>query len=115
VRLFARILHYVHPKLHNVAAANFEWLGLTTRLTKTLIVDKCSIAAASILKELCAKVSGCCTIRQKATHFEEKLSIIIPQFGVVPGQHFTIKNGIVVADFCACDCPANLDRFAGFK
>jgi hypothetical protein len=60
-----------------------------------LIVDESSVTAAGVL--------------------EIEFSLLIPQLGVIARQNFTIKNGIVVADFCACNRSTDFDRLVRLK
>lgn len=34
---------------------------------------------------------------------------------MIARQHFTVENGIVVADFCACNCPSDFHRLVGLE
>lgn len=111
VRLLARVLHHVHAELHDVAAAHLERLGSLAGLTESLVVDKRSVAAAGVLKK--GFSGGHCTTRW--THLEIKLSVLVPQLRMVARQHFTVENGVVVADFCACDRPADFHRLVGLE
>lgn len=93
--LFPRIFHYVHAKLHNISRADFIRFTLIACLAESLIVDKCSITAAGI--------------------FDEEFAFIIPQLGMISRENFTIKNGVRIRDFGACNGSAYFNYFVGFQ
>lgn len=86
MRLFARILHHVDAKLYDIAAAHLEGFRWLACLTETLIVDEGAIAAARVLQNM-RRFSSCTERvwkRRQNTHFEEELSLVVPQLSVIP-------------------------------
>lgn len=62
-----------------------------------------------------SKVHWLRTVKNATTYFKIKFSILVPQLGMVTGQDFTIKNGIVIADFCACNGASDFHGLVGLK
>lgn len=114
VSFFPRVFHDIDAELYDITAAYFEGLRGLTGLTETLVIDECSVAASRVLEtKTIFNFSNIFTTFP--THLQVELSFLIPELCMITRQHFTVKNGIVVADFCACYCPSDLHRFVGLE
>lgn len=99
MRFFATIFEYVNAKLDNVTVSHLKVLRLGIRLAETLIVDKCTVTASGILWiRLINNDAIKIHTHNLRTYPNVKLSVGIPQNGMIAGQHLTFENAIVVVD-----------------
>lgn len=95
MRLFSRVFHHVHAKLHNIPRTHLKRLTLVTRLTEPLIVDECAVTTPGIL--------------------DEEFAFVVPQLGMISREDFAVKDGVWVGNFGACDGSAYFDYFVGLQ
>ena len=88
VRHLAGVLHHVDAELQDVPGADLAREGLLRALAQPLVVDEGAVAALGVL--------------------QVELALLVPEHGVVPGEHLAVEDGVVGGGAGAGDAATDL-------
>jgi hypothetical protein len=105
--LASRVFHNIDAKLYNIPRADLVWFRLHTSLAKADVIDEGAITASGVLlnfKLFCVNFSI-----KFNTYLDEEFAIVVPQYSMISGQYFTVKDGICVGYAISSYRTADLD------